>query len=49
MPETKNKSFSLSSLEDILKLTEKSDAVLLGPGMSQDEETKSLIKFLSKE
>ncbi|MFH1287763.1 MAG: NAD(P)H-hydrate dehydratase [bacterium] len=48
MPETENKSFALSSLEKILKLSEKNDAVLMGPGMSQDNETKILIKNLIK-
>lgn len=48
MPETKNRSFALSSLENILKLAETKDAVLLGPGMSQDKETTKLINILIK-
>ncbi|MDD5772251.1 MAG: NAD(P)H-hydrate dehydratase [bacterium] len=48
MPETKNKSFALSSLGKILKLAETKDAVLLGPGMSQDEETIKLINILTE-
>ncbi|MEW6088807.1 MAG: NAD(P)H-hydrate dehydratase [bacterium] len=47
MPETKNKSLAISSLEKILKLAETKDAVLIGPGMSHDEETIKLIRILT--
>lgn len=49
MPETKNKSFAHTALEKILELAEKNDAVLIGPGISQDDETKALVKNLIEE
>lgn len=49
MPETKNKTFGLSSLGKIMELAKTKDAVLLGPGISQDNETMALARSLIEE
>lgn len=38
------KNFSKEHLEDVLKLMEKVDAVILGPGIGQKEETKEFVR-----
>lgn len=45
--EAKNDYLSLDDLEDILELVSKVDAVLLGPGSSQNEETAKLFNVLA--
>lgn len=45
--EAKNDYLSLDDLEDILELASKVDAVLLGPGSSQNEETAKLFNVLA--
>jgi NAD(P)H-hydrate epimerase len=42
--ETRDFSLSLMAENDILNFTEKCDAVAMGPGMSQNKETQSLIR-----
>ena len=45
--EAKGDCLSLDDLEDILELASKADAVLLGPGSSQNEETGKLFNVLA--
>jgi NAD(P)H-hydrate epimerase len=48
--ETKSGAVSHAALEEVLELTEKADVVLIGSGLSSDENsTKSLCASLSKE
>ena len=49
MPETEARSFALEAAEPLLQLADKSDAVLLGPGLSQHLETAELVRRLSAE
>lgn len=44
LPETKEGSLSLHGLVDIVSACEKSDAVAVGPGLSQHAQTKSLVQ-----
>lgn len=46
LPETKARSLSLQALPEILDLIERVDAVALGPGLSQQPETKRLVQQL---
>lgn len=48
LPETKALTLSNKGREEILKLCEKHDVVALGPGLSQQTETKKLILWLIK-
>ncbi len=48
LPETKASTLSNKSRKDILKLCETHDAVALGPGLSQQPETRELILWLIK-
>jgi NAD(P)H-hydrate epimerase len=49
LPETSAQSLSLKSKERILELASRSDAVALGPGLSLDPETQSLIRELIRD
>ena len=44
LPETKERTLSLEAEEEILKFMEKSDILAIGPGISQNPETKELIR-----
>lgn len=46
LPETKARSLSLQALPEILDLIERVDVVALGPGLSQQPETKRLVQQL---
>jgi len=46
MPETKARSLSVQALPDLVRLAEQMDAVALGPGLSQQSETKQLVRQL---
>ena len=46
LPETKEGSLSMQGLTDIVSAAEKSDAVAMGPGLSQNTQTKSLVQQL---
>ena len=46
LPETKAGSLSLKGLVEIVSTAEKMDAVGIGPGLSQQQETKSLVRQL---
>ena len=46
LPETKASTLSYKGREQILKLCKASDVVALGPGLSQDPETRDLILWL---
>ena len=46
LPETKDGSLSLQGLPDIVGTIEKMDAVALGPGLSQNPQTKDLVRQL---
>jgi len=46
LPETKNKSLSLKAISKIIDLCAKSDVIAIGPGISQDPDTKKLISEL---
>ena len=48
LPETKALTLSNKGREEILKLCEKHDVVALGPGLSQQPETKKLILWMIK-
>ncbi|MEE9604172.1 MAG: NAD(P)H-hydrate dehydratase [Candidatus Scalindua sp.] len=48
LPETKAVTLSNKGREEILKLCEKHDVIALGPGLSQQPETKKLILWLIK-
>ncbi len=48
LPETKALTLSNKGREEIMKLCEKHDVVALGPGLSQQPETKNLILWLIK-
>ncbi|ODS34842.1 MAG: carbohydrate kinase [Candidatus Scalindua rubra] len=48
LPETKASTLSNKGRKEILKLCESHDAVALGPGLSQQPETKDLILWLIK-
>ncbi len=48
LPETKALTLSNKGREEILKLCEKHDVVALGPGLSQQPETKNLILWMIK-
>ena len=49
LPETSARSLSLESKPRILELASRSDAVALGPGLSLDPETQSLIRELIRD
>ena len=49
LPETPAQTLSLKSKERILELAARTDAVALGPGLSLDPETQSLIRELLRE
>lgn len=49
LPETSAQSLSLKSKQRILELASRSDAVALGPGLSLDPETQSLIRELIRD
>ncbi len=46
LPETKAGSLSASAFPQVLSAIEKSDAVAIGPGLSQETQTKSLVREL---
>jgi len=46
LPETKGGSLSASAFPQVLAAIEKADAVAIGPGLSQDNQTKSLVREL---
>jgi NAD(P)H-hydrate epimerase len=46
LPETKSGSLSVQALSQILSAIEAMDAVALGPGLSQDPQTKALVRQL---
>ena len=46
LPETKEGSLSLQGLPEIVSTIEKSDAVAIGPGLSQHPQTKTLVREL---
>ncbi|MBI3321231.1 MAG: NAD(P)H-hydrate dehydratase, partial [Candidatus Omnitrophica bacterium] len=46
LPETKEGSLSLQGLPDIVSAIERRDAVAIGPGLSQHQQTKELIRQL---
>jgi NAD(P)H-hydrate epimerase len=46
LPETKDGTLSLQGLPEIVSTVEKTDVVALGPGLSQNAQTKSLIQQL---
>jgi NAD(P)H-hydrate epimerase len=47
--ETASGSIALSNKEDLLKLTERMKMVIIGPGLSLNEETQQLVRLLVKE
>ena len=47
--ETASGSIALANKDDLLKLAERMKMVVLGPGLSLDEETQELVKILAKE
>jgi len=49
LPETKDATLSLKAKSQILSFSEKCDAVAIGPGLGQNEETKKLVKELIEE
>ena len=49
MPETNSRSLSLRAEEELLRFSEKCNAFAIGPGLSQDKETASLIRNLVAE
>lgn len=46
LPETKDRTLSLQALPEILSLIERSDAVAIGPGLSQQTQTRQLVRQL---
>ena len=46
LPETKEGSLSLQALPEIVSTIERMDAVAIGPGLSQQSETKELVRHL---
>ena len=46
LPETKARSLSLQALPELLSVIERMDAVALGPGLSQEPQTKQLVRQL---
>ena len=45
-PETKSRSFSLQALPALVQFAEAVDAVVIGPGLSQEPQTKQLVRQL---
>ncbi len=48
LPETRNRTLSLAALERILKLTDRADALVIGPGLSAHPETAELVQAVIK-
>ncbi|MCM8766180.1 MAG: NAD(P)H-hydrate dehydratase [Candidatus Omnitrophica bacterium] len=48
LPETKEASLSFKAKDRILNFLEKCDCVIIGPGLSRNEETQKLVRFLLK-
>ncbi len=48
LPETKKKTLSLKAEKEIIKFSNKTDALALGPGLSIDKETQRLVRKLIK-
>ena len=46
LPETKRRTLSTRALPDLLSIIERVDALALGPGLSQEAETKQLVRQL---
>ena len=46
LPETKTRSLSTQALPELIRTIERVDAVVLGPGLSQDPQTQQLVKQL---
>ena len=46
LPETKEGSLSLQALPEIVRMIERADAVAIGPGLSQQTQTKELVRQL---
>ncbi len=46
LPETKRRTLSARALPDLLSMIERVDAVAVGPGLSQEAETKQLVRQL---
>ena len=45
-PETKHRTLGLRALPDLVSMIERADAVAVGPGLSQEPETKQLVRQL---
>ena len=45
-PETKHRTLGLRALPDLVSMIERADAVAVGPGLSQEAETKQLVRQL---
>ncbi|MDQ7797879.1 MAG: NAD(P)H-hydrate dehydratase [Candidatus Edwardsbacteria bacterium] len=48
LPETRNRTLSLAALERILKLIDKADSMVIGPGLSGHPETAELVRTAVK-
>jgi len=48
LPETRNRTLSLASLERIVKLIDKADSMVIGPGLSVHPETVELVQAIAR-